>query len=208
MSAGAAKVGRQASQQDQPCNLEVREFKGPAERSQSCDIGTGDARLPPGAETLIATDPTTLGDDLLDPVLADIVEVSRDGARRPEFWVRRIAQSSQELRAGALAGLAAQGMVEADESGFFFLSRRASQSRRRVAARSQLVDETRSRILDVIFTDAIPDSRDIVIIGLAHACDIFRSILSPDEYEAALPRIQLISRLELLSSRLSMGFAT
>jgi len=162
-------------------------------------------RIDVSADALSATDPTPLGDDLLDPVLADIVEVSRDGARRPEFWVRRLAQSSGELRAGALAGLAARGMVEADESGFFFLSRRASQSRRHVAAQSQQVDETRSRILEVIFTDVIPDSRDIVIIGLAHACGIFPSILSPDEYEAALPRIELISRLEMLSQSVVDG---
>ena len=162
-------------------------------------------RIDVTAETLTATDPTPLDDDLLDPVLADIVEVSRDGARRPEFWVRRIAQSAEELRSAALAGLARQGMVEADESGFFFLSRLASQSRRHVAAQSQQVDETRSRILDVIFSDVIPDSRDIVIIGLTHACGIFPSILSPDEYEAALPRIELISRLEMLSQSVVDG---
>ncbi len=162
-------------------------------------------RIDVSADVLTATDPTPLGDDLLDPVLADIVEVSRGGSQRPEFWVRRIAQSSEELRAGALAGLAAQGMVEADESGFFFLSRLASQSRRHVAAQSQQVGETRSRILEVIFTDVIPDSRDIVIISLAHACGIFQSILSPDEYETALPRIELISRLEMLSQSVVDG---
>ena len=55
-------------------------------------------RIDVSADALIATDLTPSGDDLPDPVLADIVEVSRDRARRPEFWVRRIAQSSEELR--------------------------------------------------------------------------------------------------------------
>ena len=162
-------------------------------------------RIDVSVDTLTATDPTPLDDDLLDPVLADIVAVSCNGAQHPEFWVRRIVQGSEVLRATAMEGLAAQGMVQADESGFFFLSRRASQERRHAAAQSRQVDETRSRILEVIFTDVIPDSRDTVIIGLAHACGIFQSILSPDEYEAALPRIELISRLEMLSQSVVEG---
>ena len=156
-------------------------------------------RIDVSPETLVAIDPTPLDDDLLDPVLADIVAVSRDAAHSPEFWVRRTAQNSEQLRAGALAGLSAQGMVEADDSGFFFLSRHTARARRHAATQNGRAEDIQQRILQAIFSDAIPDTRDIVIISLAHACDIFQRILTADEYEDARERIELISRLEMLS---------
>ncbi len=156
-------------------------------------------RIDVSPEALVVTDPTPVDDDLLDPVLADIVAESRNAAHNAEFWVRRIAQSSDELRTRALAGLAAQGMIEADESGFFFLSRRATLARHYGPNQSRQAEETRQRILQAIFSDVIPDTRDIVIISLAHACDIFQRILPTDEYEEAHKRIEIISRLEMIS---------
>ena len=162
-------------------------------------------RIDVGPEALVVTDPTPVDDDLLDPVLADIVAVSRNAAHNTEFWVRRIAQSSDELRARALSGLASQGMVEADESGFFFLSRRATLARHYAATQSRQAEETRQRILQAIFSDIIPDTRDIVIISLAHACDIFQRILPADEYEEARERIEIFSRLEMISRSVTDG---
>ena len=162
-------------------------------------------RIDVSPQALVVTDPTPVDDDLLDPVLADIVTVSRNGAHNAEFWVRRIAQSSDELRTRALAGLAAQGMIEADESGFFFLSRRTTLARHYAPTQSQQAEETRQRILHAIFSNIIPDTRDIVIISLAHACDIFQRILPADEYEEARERIEIISRLETISRSVTDG---
>ena len=62
-------------------------------------------RIDTSPEELVVADSTPLGDDLLDPVLADIVEVSRDAPRNAEFWIRRMSAHSEELRVTALAGL-------------------------------------------------------------------------------------------------------
>ena len=156
-------------------------------------------RIDTGLETLEVTDPTPLNDNLLDPVLSDIVEVSREGRRNPEFWVRRVAERSDELRSLALERLAAAGVVEADDTGFFSLSRLVARSRRYPATGGQHEQEVWLRVLRAIFSDDIPDTRDIVIISLANACDLFRQMLPPDEYSEARERIELISRLELLS---------
>ena len=92
-------------------------------------------RIDTGLEILEVTDPTPLKDDLLDPVLSDIVEVSKDGPRNPEFWVRRVAERSEELRSLTLERLAAAGVVEADDTGFFSLSRLVARARRYPAIR-------------------------------------------------------------------------
>ena len=57
-------------------------------------------RIDTSLETLEVTDPTPLNDNLLDPILSDIVEVSNDGYRNPEFWVRRVAERSRNCALG------------------------------------------------------------------------------------------------------------
>lgn len=49
-----------------------------------------------------------------------------------------------------------------------------------------------------LFSDDIPDPRDIVIISLASACGVFESILSPDELAQVRERIDLVCRLDLI----------
>ena len=164
-------------------------------------------RIDTGPETLEVTDPTPLNDDLLDPVLSDIVELSKDGRRNPEFWVRRVAERSEELRSLALERLAAAGVVEADDTGFFSLSRLVARARRYPATggQSEQEQEVWLRVLHAIFSNDIPDTRDVVIISLANACDVFRQMLLPEEYAEARERIELISRLELLSRSVTDG---
>ena len=162
-------------------------------------------RIDTSLETLEVTDPTPLNDNLLDPVLSDIVEISKDGDRSPEFWVRRVAERSEELRSLTLERLAAAGVVEADDTGFFSLSRLVARARRYPATGGQHEREVWLRVLHAIFSDDIPDTRDIVIISLANACDVFRHMLSPEEYAEARERVELISRLELLSRSVTDG---
>ncbi len=156
-------------------------------------------RIDTGLDTLVVTNPEPLGDDLLDPVLADIVELPGE-PRTPEFWVRRVAGRSEELRAQTLERLATQGVIEADDSGLFSLSRLARHARHNASAQGlHEAAGVRARIVQILFSEEIPDIRSVIIIGLAHACDMFQSILSETEYEEASERIQIIARLELLS---------
>ena len=97
------------------------------------------------------------------------------------------------------------GVVEADETGFFSISRLVARARRYPATGGQHEQEVWLRVLHAIFSDDIPDTRDIVIISLANACDVFRQMLSPEEYAEARERIELISRLELLSRSVTDG---
>ena len=50
----------------------------------------------------------------------------------------------------------------------------------------------------VLFTDEIPDPRDIVIICLADACDVFKNILSQSELSEVQDRIELIGKMDLI----------
>ncbi len=59
--------------------------------------------------------------------------------------------------------------------------------------------------MGVLFSDEIPDPRDIVIICLADACGIFKSIFSSQELDAVAPRIEQVRRLDLIGQAMTQA---
>ena len=64
---------------------------------------------------------------------------------------------------------------------------------------NQTLREVKLRIMEVLFTDQIPDVRDVVLIALADVCGIFSSLLSSRELKQVTPRIRQISKLDLIA---------
>ena len=69
------------------------------------------------------------------------------------------------------------------------------QTRRYPVIDDQPVQEVKLRIMGVLFSDEIPDARDIVIISLSDACGIFRGLLSSRELRGAAPRIEQVGKM-------------
>lgn len=158
-------------------------------------------RIDTDPENLILVDSTPLGDDLLDPVLADIAQDT--GARDLGYWVAQTAKQGDEIRDKALARLVQRGILESESEGMFSLSRLVSRSRRYPTIDGQLVEEVRLRIMRVLFTDEVPDPRDIVIICLADACGVFKNILSQAELSEVQGRIELIGKMDLIGQSIT-----
>ncbi len=153
-------------------------------------------RIDTDPEHLILVDATPLADDLLDPTLADIAQDT--GARDLGYWVAQTAKQGDEIRDKALARLVNRDILEAESEGIFSLSRLVSRSRRYPTIDGQPVEEVRLRIMRVLFTDEIPDPRDIVIICLADASGVFKNILSQSELSEVQERINLIRKMDLI----------
>ena len=153
-------------------------------------------RIDTDPEHLILVESTPLGDDLLDPILADIAQDT--GARDLGYWVAQTAKQGDEIRDKALARLVQRGILESESEGIFSLSRLVSRSRRYPTINGQRVEEVRLRIMRVLFTDEIPDPRDIVIICLADASGVFKNILSQAELSEVQDRIELIGKMDLI----------
>ncbi len=155
-------------------------------------------RIDTDLESLILIDDTPTGDSLLDPTLADIAEVGGNDAR---FWVERTAVKAETLREEALQRLIEQGILEQVDDRFMWVFK----SRRYPTIDGQAQREVKLRIMGVLFSDEIPDPRDIVIICLADACGIFRTILSSQELEAVTPRIEQVKRLDLIGQAMTQA---
>ena len=158
-------------------------------------------RIDTDLEHLFLVDATPLDDDLLDPTLADI---ARDtDTRDASYWVAQTAKRGDEIRDKALSRLVNRGILESESEGIFFLSRLVSRSRRYPTIDGQTVEEVQLRIMRVLFTDEIPDPRDIVIICLADACGVFKNILSQSELSEVQERIELIRKMDLIGRSVS-----
>ena len=149
-------------------------------------------RIDTDLEKLILVDATPLGDDILDPVLADIADAGE--TRDARYWVERSAERAYETREAAMERLIARGILERREDRFLWVLR----SRRYPVVDGTAEVEVKLRILEVLFEDVIPAPRDVVIICLADACGLFTELLPAREYRRALPRIELVRQMDLI----------
>ena len=155
-------------------------------------------RIDTDLEKLVLIDATPTGDTLLDPTLAEIAEGGENDAR---YWVERTAVRSDAMREEVLKRLVGQGILERREDRFLWVFK----SRRYPMVDGEVQREVKLRIMGVLFSDEIPDPRDIVIICLTDACGIFKSIFSTQELDAVAPRIEQVRRLDLIGQAMTQA---
>lgn len=155
-------------------------------------------RIDTDLENLVLIDSTPTGDNLLDPALADIAAEEMHDTR---FWVERIASNAHEIREDALERLVLMGILERHDDRFMWVFR----SRRYPIIDGAVEREVKLRIMGVLFSDEIPDPRDVMIICLADACGIFDELLSRREMARATERIDQVRRLDLIGRTITQA---
>ena len=155
-------------------------------------------RIDSDLDRLVLLDPSPLGDSLLDDTLADIVT---GGQRDARYWVERVANRGMAIRQEALSRLVDRGVLESRDDRFLWVFR----SRRYPAIDGEPEREVKTRIMDVLFSNEIPGPRDVVIISLAHACDIFKQLLPRADMEKAHERIEQVRKLDLIGQAMSQA---
>ena len=155
-------------------------------------------RIDTDPERLILVDPTPVGDRILDPTLAAIAAGEHRDAR---YWVGQTAQRASEIREEALSRLVERGILERHEGRFLWVFR----SRRYPIIDGKAEREVKLRILGVLLSDDIPSPRDVVIIGLADACDLLPALLPKGDYDKARARIDQVRKLDLIGQAVSQA---
>ena len=156
-----------------------------------------EGRIDTDETRLFVTDPTPLEDDLLDPSLARIVESTEDHDTR--YWVEQISAQAVEIREHSLARLVERGVLQREDDYFLWVF----QTRRYPVINNQSIQEVKLRIMEVLFSNEIPDVRDIIIISLADVCDIFRTLLSRRELQGVTHRIEQVRKMDLIGREVS-----
>ena len=153
-------------------------------------------RIDTDLENLTLIDATPTGDSLLDSTLADVQQVEE---RALSFWVERTAHNGDAIREEALSRLVTSGILEERDERFLWVFK----SRRYPSVQGEAEREVKLRIMGVLFSDEIPDPRDVMIICLADACGIFARLLSREELDRASERIEQVRKLDLIGQAMS-----
>ncbi|MCY3725868.1 MAG: GPP34 family phosphoprotein [Paracoccaceae bacterium] len=141
---------------------------------------------------LVVIDSSPTGDEMLDPTLQMIVE--SDEVNNGKFWVEKCALNADEIKKMALDRLIEKKILEKVDDRFLWVFR----TRRYPVVDGKAEQEVKLRILDLLFSDKLPNPRDIVIISLVEASGIFKHLLSESEHKRSLERIKQIRNMDLL----------
>ena len=153
------------------------------------------SRIDTDLDSLFLVDDAETGDPVLDPILEEVAGASE--RRNAQYWIERLAPRAESIVDMILDRLVDLEILEHHDGEFWTLARSAWQpdahGRPQEATLGQFI---RTRISKLIFTDSIPDPRDVIIICLVNTCDVFRFMFSLDE--AAEERIEFICQLDLI----------
>ena len=162
-------------------------------------------RIDTDLESLTLIDATPTGDELLDPVLAEIAAEAE--THNAQFWVERTAARSDAVLDMVLTRLVANKILHQEISGFWSVARQVSRSGTYREADGTVRQEVKSRIRQTIVENEIPAPRDAIIIGLVNSCDAFRYLLPEEDYEEFRDRIGFLSRMDLVSRAIAAAVA-
>ena len=183
-------------------------FVGAADRSIGYALAGGvlmdlalERRIDTDLHRLVLLDSSPIGDDLLDPMLADIA--AAEGHFDARHWLEQGVQRAGDIRAAALARLVERGILARRANRFLWVF----GARRYPLIDGEAQREVKLRILDVLLGNDIPDERDIVIICLADACGLFGALLDEGELQRALPRFEQVRKMDLIGRAVTAAVA-
>ena len=154
-------------------------------------------RIDTDTDSLFIINNSPTGDDVLDMVFQLIKEEKEN--KNCRYWIEYLGRESQNIQMMTLERLCDAGILKQEEKLVFWVFK----SRRYPTIDGYPEKEVKQRIMALLFSDEIPDPRDIAIVAMADTCRIFETMFSRQEYEKIKNKILEIGKLELISQNLS-----
>ena len=152
-------------------------------------------RIDTDLDSLILVDAAETGDPVLDPVLAQIAD--EPAQRDAVYWIERLAGRAEGIIDQTLDRLVRMGILEHHDGDFWTLATARWYEELSGTSQEGTVGQlVKTRVVKALFTDEIPDPRDIIVICLVNACDVFRVMFELDEETEE--RIDSICRMDLI----------
>jgi len=137
------------------------------------------------------------GEVILDEVIKELKEF---GDRRPiAEWISHISIHGQFFRDEIITSLVGKRVLKIENTRtlWFF------QTRKYPLQDDQEVVEVRTRLRNLIFSDDIPDVRDIVLISILHHGQLMDTVLTATEYDKYMSRVEQLSKMDFIGQAIS-----
>ncbi len=152
-------------------------------------------RIDTDMQSLILLDQTQTGDPLQDQALREIAEESEQ--RDARYWVERLAPLAEAVIASTLDRLVERGILEHHPGEFWTLGKFYREAAHAPADPQGTAPEfVKARLSRILYAGEIPDPRDVIVIALVNACNVFRYMFQLDEQTEQ--RIRQICRMDLI----------
>ena len=155
-------------------------------------------RIDTDLQSLILLDATETGHPTLDPILREIASEAEPHDAR--YWVERLAPRSESVISEVLDGLVRQHIIDHHLGEFYTFTKR---HRRHTAPGEEYTvgDYVKARLTKIIFSDALPSPREVIITGLVNACRVFHVMFQIDE--EVEERIQFVTQMGLIGQAIA-----
>lgn len=154
-------------------------------------------RIDSDLERLFVVDHTPTGEAMLDSALAEINRARK--TQNAGEWVLTLSDRGGDFKAAALDQLVRRGILDVLDDKFLWVL----QTRRYPMIDDREEQEVRTRILEVLSSDTIPDPRDVALICLADAGAVFPVVMSKDALDRASGRIAQLRKMDLIGQAMS-----
>ena len=153
------------------------------------------SRIDTDMESLHVIDRTETGDPALDPILEEIAD--EPVQRNAQYWVERLVLRAESIIDLTLDRLVDLKILKHHEGGFWTLAPTQQFANLQDNPQDRSAGYfIKARINEVVFTDAIPSPRDVIVICLVNTCDVLRFIYELDERTEE--RIRSICQMDLI----------
>ncbi len=139
---------------------------------------------------IINKDPT--GEPVLDAILTKID--SSNGNQDLKYWVNAIADEGAEILESSINRLIERGILGRTEKRILWVVKTESYP----TIDQSVERESKRRVLNLLYSDDIPDQEDIVLVCLLDASNMLRTLIGQAELTRLRPRIEQIIRLDLI----------
>ncbi|MGO9263190.1 MAG: GOLPH3/VPS74 family protein [Bryobacteraceae bacterium] len=144
-------------------------------------------------ETIHIIDRTPTGHPTIDRVLAQMSE--RPDLRTVRDWIEELFIQHDDLEGQALGSLISSGVLRHEKSKLLWII----DVERFPLVNNQPHQHVKLRLAHAILSDAIPETRDIMLVSVAEACGLLGYIVSDAELKSRQERIQVLTGLETIS---------
>ncbi len=154
-------------------------------------------RIDTDLDNVIPDNPELTNDYILDVVLNDI-NYSRE-KHKISYWLKEIRNKADIIKDALITSLIRKSVlkIENQQVLWFFHTRKYP-----IIDNTEII-EVRQRIRQIIFSDEIPDFRDIIIISLVYNGEMFDLIFTKDEQEKYKERIERLAKMDLVGQAIS-----
>ena len=164
------------------------------------DLGLA-RRIDTDTEAIRIVDRAPTGNTTLDRVLAEMAAKPHLSTVRQ--WIEEIFLNRRDLEGEALSSLIGQGILRHEKSRRLWII----DVERFPMVNDRPQQHVKARLAQAILTDAIPETRDIMLVSIAEQCGLLGYVLSETQIQGRRQRVANLSRLETISRQVNEAIA-